>query len=82
MDCHLQMEMKVVLFKTNIDMTDEELYQSTIDYIRTYRRVGAIEIRCLYRVGIPAMSILQNSKSLDDFLLKIEVEWDKVLDLK
>lgn len=59
-------------------MTDEELYQSTIDYIRTYRRVGAIEIRCLYRVGIPTMSVLQNSKSLDDFLIKIEVEWNKI----
>lgn len=70
--------MKVALFKTNIDMTDEELYQSTIDYIRTYRRVGAIEIRCLYIVGIPTMSVLQNSKSLDDFLIKIEVEWNKI----
>lgn len=78
MDCHSQVEMEVALFKTNIDMTDEELYQSTIDYIRTYRRVGAIEIRCLYRVGIPTMSVLQNSKSLDDFLIKIEVEWNKI----
>lgn len=78
MDCHSQVEMKVVLFKTNIDMKNEELYQSTIDYMRTYRQVGAIEIRYLCGFGIPAMKIFQNSKSLDDFLLKIEVEWNKI----
>ncbi len=76
MDCHSQVEMKVVLFKKNIDM--KELYQSTIDYIRTYKQVGMIEIRYLCEVGVPAINILQNSKSLDDFLMKIEVEWNKI----
>lgn len=61
---------------------EDKFYYTTISHIKDEKRVGGAEIRALCSLGIAAYTYKMESTNMEEFLEKIDKNWNKIKNIQ